>query len=74
MRCLLQVPRRSTWVGRSVIRTCGKLAYPMVQSMIEGKYLARPGEEPPCQLNGDHTWPEVCFVGWSLAYCCEEVP
>ncbi|GAB4816026.1 hypothetical protein N2152v2_003072 [Parachlorella kessleri] len=55
---------RSTWVGRSVIRTCGKLAYPMVQSMIEGKYLARPGEEPPCQLNGDHSWPEV--VGDSL--------
>lgn len=30
---------RSTWAGRSVIRSCGKLGYPHVQSMIEGRYL-----------------------------------
>jgi hypothetical protein len=32
-------PRRSTWAGRSVIRSCAKLAYPHVQSMIEGQFL-----------------------------------
>jgi DIS3-like exonuclease 2 len=29
----------STWAGRSVIRSCAKLAYPHVQSMIEGQFL-----------------------------------
>lgn len=57
----------STWVGRSVIRSCGKLAYPMVQSMIDGQYLAREGEEPPCSLHGQHTWKQV--VGDSLTLC-----
>jgi DIS3-like exonuclease 2 len=49
----------STWAGRSVIRSCGKLAYPHVQSMIEGSYLALEGQEPPCELSGGHSWPEV---------------
>ncbi|KAL4856961.1 DIS3-like exonuclease 2 [Chlorella vulgaris] len=49
----------STWAGRSVIRTCGKLAYPHVQSMIEGRYSALEGQQPPCELSGGHTWPEV---------------
>ena len=56
-------PCRSTWVGRSVIRSCGKLAYPMVQSMIDGEYLARPGEEPPCELHGDATWQQASRGG-----------
>lgn len=30
-----------------------------VQSMIDGEYLARPGEEPPCRLDGPHTWPQA---------------
>ncbi|KAI3425159.1 hypothetical protein D9Q98_008930 [Chlorella vulgaris] len=49
----------STWAGRSVICTCGKLAYPHVQSMIEGRYTALEGQQPPCELSGGHTWPEV---------------
>eukprot|EP00887_Chlorella_sp_A99_P000156 scaffold16.g156.t1 len=56
---------KDQWVGRSVIRSCGKLAYPMVQAMIEGAYLAEEGQEPPCELHGPHTWPEV--VADSLA-------
>lgn len=47
------------WAGRSVIRSCGKLAYPMVQTMIEGEYSAKPGEEPPCELHGNYQWTDV---------------
>jgi hypothetical protein len=50
-------------VGRSVIRSCAKLAYPMVQSMIEGSFTAQPGQEPPCELHGPHTWTEVGVGG-----------
>ncbi|KAL4419743.1 hypothetical protein ABPG75_006841, partial [Micractinium tetrahymenae] len=50
----------STWAGRSVIRSCGKLAYPHVQRMIEGDFLALEGQEPPpVELSGRHTWPQV---------------
>jgi DIS3-like exonuclease 2 len=48
-----------TWAGRSVICSCGKLAYPMVQAMIEGEYSAKPGEEPPCELHGNYQWTDV---------------
>ncbi|KAG2436972.1 hypothetical protein HXX76_006487 [Chlamydomonas incerta] len=53
---------KSTWFGRSVIRSCTKLSYPLVQAMIEGRF------DPatcPVQLHGGATWDEV--VGDSLA-------
>eukprot|EP00198_Chlamydomonas_reinhardtii_P003968 XP_001693304.1 3'-5' exoribonuclease [Chlamydomonas reinhardtii] len=53
---------KSTWFGRSVIRSCAKLSYPLVQAMIEGRF------DPatcPVQLHGGATWDEV--VGDSLA-------
>lgn len=43
--CAAVAPCRSTWAGRTVIRSCGKLAYPHVQSMIEGQFLGGQGHE-----------------------------
>ena len=49
----------SQWTGRTVIRSCAKLAYPHAQAMIDGSYAAREGEEPPVLLEAPHTWPQV---------------
>lgn len=48
---------RSTWAGRSVIRSCGKLAYPHVQSMIEGSYL---GKKQRARLASCASWLQAC--------------
>jgi len=53
---------RSQWAGRSVICSCAKLAYPMVQDMIEGRFER---ETCPATIHGGHTWDEV--VGDCLA-------
>jgi len=52
----------SQWTGKTVIRSCAQLAYEHAQDMIDGKYRARPGEEPPAKLAEPHQWSEVCFV------------
>ncbi|KAG2425885.1 hypothetical protein HYH02_014948 [Chlamydomonas schloesseri] len=58
---------KSTWFGRSVIRSCAKLSYPLVQAMIEGRF------DPatcPVQLHGGATWDEVVsdsLALWGLA-------
>ncbi|GBF88688.1 DIS3-like exonuclease [Raphidocelis subcapitata] len=44
------------WAGRSVILSRGKLAYPMVQQMIEGAFDP---ERWGVQLHGGATWEEV---------------
>ena len=49
----------SQWTGRTLIRSCAKLAYPHAQAMIDGSYAAREGEEPPVLLEAPHTWPQV---------------
>lgn len=52
----------SQWAGRSVICSCAKLAYPMVQAMIEGRFQR---ETCKAVLFGFNTWDEVRGV-------CEE--
>ncbi len=47
---------KSQWAGRSVINSCAKLAYPMVQQMIEGCF--KPEDWQVKLLNGV-TWDEV---------------
>lgn len=49
----------SQWAGRSVIKSCVKLAYGHAQDMIEGTFQGLPDQEPPpVELHGC-TWPEV---------------
>jgi hypothetical protein len=54
------------WVGRSIINTCGKLAYPMVQQMIEGNFA--PEKWPQVELYNGATWDQVC--GLLGMECC----
>ncbi|KAG2498028.1 hypothetical protein HYH03_003789 [Edaphochlamys debaryana] len=62
---------QSTWFGRSVIRSCAKLSYPLVQAMIEGRF--DPATVPPqARLDpaSGATWEEVIGDSlhlWSLA-------
>lgn len=47
------------WVGRSIIRTCAKLAYGHAQQMIDGVFTGEAGQETPdVELHGS-TWPEA---------------
>lgn len=46
----------SQWAGRTVIRTCAKLAYEHAQAMIEGTFDI---SKPPVALSKPHTWPQV---------------
>ena len=48
------------WAGRSIIKSCVKLAYGHAQEMIEGKFAGLQGQEPPgVELHG-YQWSEVC--------------
>ncbi len=48
------------WAGRSIIKSCVKLAYGHAQDMIEGKFAGLPDQEAPSvELHG-YAWPEVC--------------
>ena len=50
------------WAGRSIIRSCVKLAYGHAQDMIEGKFAGLPDQEAPSvELHG-YAWPQVCLV------------
>ncbi|KAL0033647.1 hypothetical protein WJX79_009647 [Trebouxia sp. C0005] len=47
------------WAGRSIIKSCVKLAYGHAQDMIEGKFAGLPDQEAPSvELHG-YAWPEV---------------
>ncbi len=46
----------SQWAGRTVIRSCTKLAYEHAQDMIEGTFDAA---NHPLALSSPHTWPQV---------------
>lgn len=49
----------SQWAGRSIIKSCAKLAYGHAQDMIEGSFQGLPDQDaPPVELHGC-TWPEV---------------
>ena len=56
------------WAGRSVIRTCAKLAYDHAQAMIEGGFDAD-APPPAVPLQAPHTWAQV--MGQLF---CREVP
>ena len=47
------------WTGRSIIRTCAKLAYEHAQLMIDGQFRGEEGQEPPPVHLYDSQWPEV---------------
>lgn len=49
------------WAGRSIINSCAKLAYPMVQQMIEGCF--DPGTWPVKLFHGI-TWEQVSLLCW----------
>ena len=50
---------KDQWMGKTIIRSCAKLSYEDAQSMLDGKFSAKPNEEPPTMLHGPHTWNEV---------------
>ena len=51
---------RRQWAGRSVIRSCAKLAYGDAQAMLEGRFGGAPGEAAPAvALEPPHTWPQA---------------
>lgn len=49
----------SQWTGKTLIRSCTKLAYGAAQQMIEGDFTGADGQEPPSELESPHTWREV---------------
>lgn len=50
----------SQWAGRTVIRSCAKLAYHHAQAVIEADEAGRAqSEEPPVPLEAPHKWSEV---------------
>ena len=61
----------SQWVGRTVIRSAVKLAYPHAQAMLDGKFAAREGEQPPAELEAPHTWPEVSTPAHAQGLGCQ---
>ena len=56
------------WLGRSIINSCGKLAYPMVQQMIEGNFGAE--KWPQVELFNGATWEQV-GRGLLLLFCAK---
>lgn len=64
----------SQWAGRSIIKSCAKLAYGHAQDMIEGTFQGLPDQEPPpVELHGCE-WPQVShpfiwffFASWARA-------
>ncbi len=59
------------WSGRTVIRSCAKLAYGHAQDMIEGTFDA---SKPPVPLSSPHTWDQVsaggCKSGFQSLVIC----
>ncbi len=51
------------WSGRTVIRSCAKLAYGHAQDMIEGSFDA---SQPPVALSTPHTWDQVSAEAWNV--------
>ena len=50
----------SQWAGRTVIRSCAKLAYHNAQTVIDNDEAGRPqAAEPPVPLQGPHQWSQV---------------
>ncbi|KAG7667487.1 hypothetical protein KSW81_001192 [Nannochloris sp. 'desiccata'] len=51
---------KSTWAGRTIICSCGKLSYPQVQELIDGTSTPEGPLPEGVQLHGSaHSWKEV---------------
>jgi DIS3-like exonuclease 2 len=52
------------WVGRTIIRSCAKLAYGMAQDMIDGDFTGEgiAPDDGPVPLTNGCTWTEVRFL------------
>ena len=51
----------SQWAGRSIIKSCVKLAYGHAQQMIEGSFAGLPEQEAPSVELFGYDWTEVRF-------------
>lgn len=62
------------WAGKSVIRSCAKLAYGNAQEMIEGTFRGLEGETAPTDLQEPHTWEEVWLApGLLISLTCGKI-
>ena len=53
----------SQWTGRTVIRSCAKLAYHHAQTIIDADEAGqRQAEEAPVDLENPHTWAQASFL------------
>lgn len=52
----------SQWAGRSIIKSCVKLAYGHAQEMIEGSFAGLPDEAAPAVQVFGYDWPEVSML------------
>ena len=63
----------SQWAGRSIIKSCAKLAYGHAQDMIEGTFQGLPDQEPPpVELHGCK-WPQVHSVPLLAENACQKL-
>jgi DIS3-like exonuclease 2 len=66
---------KSTWAGRTIICSCGKLSYPQVQELIDG--IATPESEnvpEGVQLYGSaHSWTDVAHDALKLHSVASEI-
>ena len=61
---------RAPWYGRSIIQTCCRLHYGLVQDVIEGTITKDNWPEEFLPTDG-HTVPQVCLViPWCPAFSC----
>lgn len=51
----------SQWAGRSIIKSCVKLAYGHAQQIIEGSFAGLPEQEAPSVELFGYDWTEVRF-------------
>ena len=51
----------SQWAGRSIIKSCVKLAYGHAQEMIEGTFAGLPDQATPSVELFGYEWPQVCL-------------
>lgn len=52
----------SQWAGRSIIKSCVKLAYGHAQEMIQGSFAGLPDQAAPAVELFGYAWSEVSIV------------
>lgn len=61
----------SQWTGRTVIRSCAKLAYHHAQTIIEADEARQAqAEEAPVPLESPHTWAQASFCAIANSTLC----